>query len=109
MNNVKIIDQMPDTDKAILAEIKNIDQQRRMGSHDNSLPIVEVKPPPSVVIECPLTSPNLRQAVNCLSCNYFHGIAQKAWSDTHVLAWSAKYTVRCGRIIERTTRDMVIG
>lgn len=100
---------LPDSNREILDELKLVDQQRRMGKHDNHLPIVDVKIPPSELIECPLTRPNVRQALQCKSCNNYRGVVQKAWDDKHVIPWSGKYAIRCGFILERRTISMVIG
>lgn len=103
-----LVEAMVDADRNILAAIMAVDQARRAGNHNNSLPVVQVSVPESVLIPCPLTVPHQRQARACAGCAHFGGIVQKAWSDTHHIPWSQKYAVRCQAPIERTCSQMVI-
>lgn len=88
-----IVEQAPDSDKEILKQMIHVGKQRRSGNHDNTLPIVDVKIPDSVLMACPKTNPHHRQAKNCIKCECFHGIVQKAWSDDDPLPWASKYAI----------------
>lgn len=106
--SASIVESMVDTDQSILHAIMAVDRARRNGSHHNSLPVVTVPVPSSVLIACPMTSPHQRQAHACPGCGHFGGIVQKAWSDTDPLPWATKYAVRCGFPLERGVSQMVV-
>lgn len=97
-----------DTDVSVLDEIKRVDNERRSGNSNNSLPIVDVAIPQTIAMDCPLVRPFMCYASNCKKCEYFKGIVQKGWDDKNEMAWSAKYAIRCGYVLERSTRQMVI-
>lgn len=97
-----------DDDLAILEQIKLVSSERQNGRNDNALPVVDVIIPQTVAIDCPLVRPMMRYANQCKKCKYYDGIAQTAWSKDEPIPWSSKYAIRCGFILERKTRQMVI-
>lgn len=97
-----------DSDLGILDQIQKVDLERRRGVNDNSLPIVDVGIPQTIIIDCPIVRPMSRYANKCQECAYFNGIVQTAWSSDEEIPWPAKYAIRCGFILERKTRQMVI-
>lgn len=103
-----LVEAMVDADRSILDAIIAVDRARRAGNHNNSLPVVQVTVPATVLIPCPLTVPHQRQARACACCGHFGGIVQKAWSDTDPIPWSQKYAIRCQHPIERTCSQMVV-
>ncbi len=103
-----IVESMVDADKSILAAIMAVDHARRAGNHNNSLPVVNVPIPETVLMPCPLTTPHFRRATACKECVHFGGVVQKAWSDTHPIPWSQKFAIRCQSPIERNCAQAVV-
>ncbi len=107
MNNTKINNVLPDLDKKTLHEIRATDAKRRAGDYNNSLPVVSVEIPASVVIDCPLVRPHKIQAMECQACAHFCGVVQAAWSDEAAIPWDAKYAIICAKPLERKTSMIV--
>lgn len=97
-----------DTDKSILHEIQRVVAERNAGNRYNSFPVVDVSIPQTITIDCPLVRPMLRSANKCKGCEYFKGVVQSAWSDDTEIPWSDKHGIRCGFILERKTRQLVV-
>ena len=108
MQTVEVPTKLYDDDRAILEQIRAANLARQSGDHSVDLPVVDVAIPQTVAIDCPLVRPMMRYASQCKTCEFYDGIAQTAWSDDQVIQWSAKYAIRCGFVLERKTRQMVI-
>jgi len=91
----------PDTDKAILEEIKRITKLRANGNFNNMLPFADVRIPESVLMNCPMARQHFIQAKNCPSCKHYNGIVQTTYNDEYVMNWASKFAVSCGCPVDR--------
>ncbi len=101
-------DGLLDIDRTILDELKNVTFKRRYGDWDNHCPIVKVRIPSSVVIDCPKLKSHLSYGRACEQCEHFKGIVQIAWNDEESIPWHGRYAIRCAFVIERKTNMLVI-
>ncbi len=90
-----------DKNESILHDIRGVNRQRAAGNYDNTLPIVKVDIPPSVVISCPMARDHLSQAKACTTCRHFKNIVQIAYNDEQRMRWDVKYSISCKFPVDR--------
>jgi len=95
-----------DTDPKRLNEIISVTKQRGIGNFNNMLPVVDVKIPDSVLIDCPMARVMLSQAKGCGHCEHFNGIVQTIFNDEYEMLWDQKFAISCGFPVDRKCKSM---